>query len=1067
MALQKVFLLPPLKGLNLYDNPFTMAQDFAVELVNYMPPTTTFTVRPGIKRICGIEGQVRGIYSYTTGLVEDYGAHWYLSTIEYGAASLLLVKSIDTKGQINFFSLDPVTLKIENLGTISSAMYNDECAMYKHSLFFTSGQSGTAMNLYAQGKGLADFSLRIGEEGQTEISDMTNICIFKKNLFMSGNNSLNVYYIPATKADVYSNQSAWKMFENLFSPQFGASFSIDEVSQNGGSIIKLTTISRAGSDTVSCYLAIITDQGEIVLFDGEDPSDDTKWSVIGRFQIPPPLNKFAFTEMDGDYIVATKNGLISLRHIIFGQQSQLTEALEYRLMSLFSEYMFRMPSMVDFIGLYYHPRNRLLIFNVPTDMPMPFNKIIPSYNFDSNKSLVFPKNEHVSGTPAVTTYGPSQNTVDRILSFIKTYILKNCVNYSLIIEIDGTATSSNITVSFNATQDDPTKNPYQWTITVNFSVTLPNLKPDKEKPNLHTISFFKSPMTFVINDIRKSNTDITMTSAYPEWNILLQKLGPKSDIIYSFVFPDKDDNDSPYIITNIYPEISIFYNRINFITLETIENKTDIASYQNINIQESLYNFRYNNIPQSILDLVKDEDYMPSRFNNYEIIPTYYFGDFKDMVSLAKIYGKAILDTYSQILSCAYEPPLQGFIFTIDGTLVSSTGIKYFLRINFNGEALQYDSKTPSFFNFTLTDSMRFLDNDKNIISSYDIIIKGNQTTTGTISSRSVNFFNIPFAEKIIDTSLIFNWDFILTLQSQTNQLSGIIQNGMAIYLNQILKTWPLDIGWRFGNMLLNDITPTLRKKGVSDTTSSSITNIDLSAIPIFDGIDICCDFRSTQYVFDSHFGTWSSFKDVNMIKGIEHANDFYFIVPDDITYTDAGYVTAHSSLYKFEQNQLGDQHPDESLHPIQVSYKTVPTFDLGVPNKKIFKQITVFGNPSLLWQHKGSDGKYPFLVLPFSDFKEGILTAFIHSDDSPALHEKILNKHFKGKQLHELDVSEQRKFWQLYAEANDMISKARIPIRANPGSRFGLEIQIAVSSAYCNIYGFEIYFEQCQGIQL
>lgn len=67
MSLQKIFILPPLKGLNLYDNPFLMPPEYAVEMSNFMPPTTTFSVRPGTKFFLEIPGQIKGVMSYHVG----------------------------------------------------------------------------------------------------------------------------------------------------------------------------------------------------------------------------------------------------------------------------------------------------------------------------------------------------------------------------------------------------------------------------------------------------------------------------------------------------------------------------------------------------------------------------------------------------------------------------------------------------------------------------------------------------------------------------------------------------------------------------------------------------------------------------------------------------------------------------------------------------------------------------------------------------------------------------------------------------------------------------------------
>jgi hypothetical protein len=40
------------------------------------------------------------------------------------------------------------------------------------------------------------------------------------------------------------------------------------------------------------------------------------------------------------------------------------------------------------------------------------------------------------------------------------------------------------------------------------------------------------------------------------------------------------------------------------------------------------------------------------------------------------------------------------------------------------------------------------------------------------------------------------------------------------------------------------------------------------------------------------------------------------------------------------------------------------------------------------------------------------------------------------------------------------MLSQVLIPLIANPGTRFGLEIEMIMMEAAMNLYGFELYFE-------
>jgi hypothetical protein len=1097
MALEKMFLLPPLKGLNLYDNPFTMPPDFAVELQNFMPPTTTFLVRPAREIITTFNGQVRGMFSYQTGVTIDYGEHWYNSTIRYGAADELLLKVVGTNGKATFLKLEGHSQDLKLIGNLGNADYDDDFALFKHTLFFTSGQQGSTMNLYNQPYGLAGYTLTIGEEGQTEISNMQNLVLFKNFLFLSSASELNLYYIESQYADSLDpiNSTFWKSVENIFSSHNGKSYKLDGIFQKGGSIIKLTTMARSGSDTISSYLAVITDKGEVALFDGTDPSDDTKWNIIGRFEISPPLNKFCFVDMEGDLIVATKNGLVSLRRVCFGQTTQISENLEYKILSLFTQYMFKIPQMSDFIGLYYYARNRLLIFNVPTDLPMPFNFIVISYIFNKNKSLIFPI-EASDGRIPVTTK-------NRMVDFINSFIVPNCLDYTLTIELNGDYNNNAIilNVSSIVTEDKETQ--------INNCVTTLDFYIKIEGKQT---SFFST--TFTISNIDNFFSLAVAVVEDWKWDAGLAK-ETSDGTIYSFSFPQ---NDGEYVVTNIMSQTSVFYTRQSMTTLASVTPGEDLSDYRSLNIVDFLYFNKKVFTPQEFYGL---PNYVPNVFETisvHEYWDKTPFGVSVPVIDALFGYGHAAsyICMYMTAITYGWCPtkendPLQGMSFTLNASFwINDNEYKITITPGMWTDAYE-EGPGPTqpngrhvIFQIGITmdnpndasKPIRQVINWKNLSYSNEGIIGSVNTLDNGIlvsiwenryMSVEVQTENIPqFITWRKTDKVKFTYDPAnITWSSPMEQWDQNIKQSLLEHV------WPMwGNGWKewmgasAAGMILSlsetDEMPrgiSKVKKRISQTNvgaaASYQQNIDLKSIPLFDNIDICCDYASTQYVFDSHFGTWSTFKDVNLSKGVEHQSDFYFVVPNDVKFTQSGYVTTSSSLCKFNSDQFGDMQYDLDnpavfkYNPIEVKYKTVPTFDLGKPVKKILKRLKVFGNPSAFYQ-PGTypDNPYPLQFTPWSDFKTGQPVDFIHAFDSDPISTKILKRHFAGKRsVHELSFGEKQKFWKLYKAENDMIIQVNLPLIANPGSRFGLEMSMDIKEAYVNIYGFEIFFEAGQQI--
>jgi hypothetical protein len=189
--------------------------------------------------------------------------------------------------------------------------------------------------------------------------------------------------------------------------------------------------------------------------------------------------------------------------------------------------------------------------------------------------------------------------------------------------------------------------------------------------------------------------------------------------------------------------------------------------------------------------------------------------------------------------------------------------------------------------------------------------------------------------------------------------------------------------------------------------------------------------------------------------------------VPNDIEFDaqTGDYHVLYSSLCKFNPDQLGDDVINSSSNvqtPIHVSYKTVPTFDLGNPQKKIFKRLKIFGTTSAFWQPRQSETeKPPLLLTPYGDFRVGQQTRFMHAFDGDSLSRRILKKHFNGVHFSKLSSKEIKDFWKIYKAEADMITQISLPLITMPSTRFGLQIDMDIMEAYVSIYGFDVFYDQ------
>jgi hypothetical protein len=348
------------------------------------------------------------------------------------------------------------------------------------------------------------------------------------------------------------------------------------------------TMSRSGLNDINAYLVICTNMGEVILYKGapEEKNNEWKWQPTGRFEIPVPLNKDSFAIMEGDIIVATRNGLVSLMRVIFGQSTNVTQSLETRIKNLFSDYMFRMNEFKSWIKLFYNFKNRLLILNVPTQMPIPLNEIERGYEFTHEQALVL---------PSQYTYG-EENFKHHIAKFIREYLYTNWINYDIFIQFNEDVSSDEekrdgIHISFKTTvQKDNTSS-----ITdVNFYIVC-----NGEKTNFFGGVYGK--IQFTCTDFRLATSDVKFNGLIPfNWNEKLKKTYTeekpphKTITYYGFSFPKSkvEGYDEGFTVTDIMTEVKLFAKED--ITRDTLTNRKEgevLKDYTTLTARNDMSNY--------------------------------------------------------------------------------------------------------------------------------------------------------------------------------------------------------------------------------------------------------------------------------------------------------------------------------------------------------------------------------------------------------------------------------------------------------------------------------------------
>lgn len=132
-------------------------------------------------------------------------------------------------------------------------------------------------------------------------SDLKYVWAYKNRLFFIEKDSLNAWYLPV---DVVGGAAVRIPFGGIFSLggslMFGQTWSLDS--------------GNAGGLSEQCIF--VTDEGEVAVYQGDNPAAAATWSRVGTYRIGKPLGPKAWIRAGGDLVIDTTIGAIPLSQAI-------------------------------------------------------------------------------------------------------------------------------------------------------------------------------------------------------------------------------------------------------------------------------------------------------------------------------------------------------------------------------------------------------------------------------------------------------------------------------------------------------------------------------------------------------------------------------------------------------------------------------------------------------------------------------------------------------------------------------------------------------------------------------
>jgi hypothetical protein len=177
------------------------------------------------------------------------------------------------------------TTGVLKLGTITGGPYADNEAI--------TSAGGAAV---ANGASAAASAVTITGVATTALS---HVWLYRSRLFFVQKDTMTAWYLPV---DAVGGAVGDVGLAGIF--------------QRGGSLLFGATWSLDSGDGLDDKCVFVSTEGEVAIYEGNDPSDVAAWSLAGRYDVAKPLGVNASMQAGGDLLIATVDGIVPLSQII-------------------------------------------------------------------------------------------------------------------------------------------------------------------------------------------------------------------------------------------------------------------------------------------------------------------------------------------------------------------------------------------------------------------------------------------------------------------------------------------------------------------------------------------------------------------------------------------------------------------------------------------------------------------------------------------------------------------------------------------------------------------------------
>jgi len=270
-----VSLPAPIGGWNARDALAEMKETDAPILQNWFPTPTYVTLRPGmVKWATGLPSQVNSVMAYNAG-----------TTSKLFAASGTSVYDVTSNGAVGAAVVTGLT---------TDKLLHTNCATAGGNfLYFVNGLDKPRLYNGTTWTAIDGASTPAITGVTTTL--LSNVYFAKQRLWFVEKGSLRVWFLPVVSVG-------------------GAASSIDfgSLCRRGGYLVAMAEWTVEGGFGMKDLTVFVTSEGEMLIYEGTDPSSASTWSLVGIYYMGSPMGPKCFCKAGTDLLYISKEGLVPL-----------------------------------------------------------------------------------------------------------------------------------------------------------------------------------------------------------------------------------------------------------------------------------------------------------------------------------------------------------------------------------------------------------------------------------------------------------------------------------------------------------------------------------------------------------------------------------------------------------------------------------------------------------------------------------------------------------------------------------------------------------------------------------